>query len=116
MNPRLQNILLLARSVDLVANHRLAAGLYYRGRPVAYGYARYKTHPEQARANALRPYLHAEFDCLLRAARQGFSNWRKAELYVARSRKDGSPGLAKPCPTCAELIDSLGIIKVHYTI
>lgn len=38
-----------------------------------------------------------------------------ATIHVSRILKDGSPGMAKPCPTCQKLIEAAGIKKVFYT-
>ncbi len=111
----LEDVLRIAQGNSIVAGARVAARLYHRGKLVSTGLAQYKTHPRQAKINALRPYLHAEIDCLLRAARMGFDSWDRAELYVARAKKDGSPGLAKPCPVCQTLIEEFGVGKVYWT-
>lgn len=60
--------------------------------------------------------LHAEQSAILKLLKSG----RQADLvgayiYVSRVKKNGKPGLAKPCPTCQELINAVGIRKVFYT-
>lgn len=54
---------------------------------------------------------HAEADCLYRALRAGVSldRLKLAQLFVARAKKDGSPGLAMPCPGCSSMLDTFGI-------
>ena len=41
---------------------------------------------------------------------------KKYSLYVCRRKKDGSIGIAKPCPVCMEIINKSGIGKVIYSI
>lgn len=37
-------------------------------------------------------------------------------VYVGRVRKDGSMGMAKPCASCARLLEKRGVKKVYYSI
>ncbi len=45
---------------------------------------------------------------------------RKADVgaiaYVARTKRDGSYGNARPCPWCQIIMRSRGIIKAYYTL
>ncbi len=54
--------------------------------------------------------VHAEAAALKKAGRRA----RGATLHSIRIKKDGSYGLAKPCPKCQVLIDRLGM-KVKYS-
>jgi len=56
--------------------------------------------------------VHAEVDCLKRMNFQA----KNCVLHVARLRKGGGFGLAKPCANCATMIESSGVKKVIYTI
>ncbi len=38
-----------------------------------------------------------------------------AVAYVARARKDGSRGLARPCPVCRGRLILAGVVRVYYT-
>jgi len=76
-----------------------------------------KSHPTQARhaRNAGNPhaiFLHAEIGCIIRG--KGYID----TLFVARIYRDGTLGLAKPCPICMLAIKEKesGIKKVWYTI
>lgn len=42
-------------------------------------------------------------------------DWSKATIYNARIDRSGEPRLAKPCPRCAEVLDSLGVRNVIWT-
>lgn len=60
--------------------------------------------------------LHAEQDAILKLLNSGRqTDLIGATIYVSRVKRDGSPGLAKPCPCCMELIEAVGIKKVCYT-
>lgn len=39
-----------------------------------------------------------------------------AVIYVARLKRDGSRGLAKPCQNCERILRSRGVVRVYYTI
>ena len=53
--------------------------------------------------------LHAEYR-LARKLDYG------AETFVARIRRDGHWGSAKPCDDCHKVMKSRGVIRVYYTI
>ena len=57
----------------------------------------------------VQPSAHAEIRVLRKA---GYG----ASLYVARMRKDGTPGLARPCARCLASLRPRGISRVYYTI
>jgi deoxycytidylate deaminase len=91
-----------------------------RGRLVSLGFNSYKTNPMAKKFNPLSGFLHAEMDAILKARREGFEDWPKATLYVARARKEKVQGpymeaLARPCPGCAKMISFFGITRVHHT-
>jgi len=100
---------------------RMAAAVVdKRGRIVSIGLNLKKTNPLAKRYNPLSGYLHAEMDAILRARREGFEDWGKASLYVARARirrETGNfeYGTALPCPGCAGLIKDVGITSVIHT-
>jgi len=50
------------------------------------------------------------------AALRQIKDPRGVTLYVVRVRPDGSSGLSKPCPACAEYISRMGIKKVVYSV
>ena len=57
----------------------------------------------------ISPTCHAERKCLRKS---GYG----ATLYIARSRRDGSVGCAKPCKRCVASMKSMGVKKAYYTI
>lgn len=60
--------------------------------------------------------LHAEGKAVMRLLRTGRqTDLINASIYISRVKKDGTPGLAKPCKFCEELIRAVGIRKVFYT-
>lgn len=86
-----------------------------------------KTHPMQAKYDKFREFnnniisdpknihsLHAEIACLNILRNQDI-NYKDLELYIARLRRDGSYGMARPCIACTQLIQSLGIHNIYYT-
>ena len=65
-----------------------------------------KSHPTRA------PKSHcAEF----RAVRKARTDLSGAEIYVVRVKRNGAPGLSKPCTWCEELLRSIGIVRAVYS-
>lgn len=93
---------------------RVGAVLYYgKNDIVGFGYNKpHKTHPR-----SFHPYktIHAEFSAILDCERN-FGDPNGASIYVHRLKKDGSPGLAKPCEACETMLAWAGIKNVYYSI
>ena len=87
----------------MVRRQHLSAIIYdKRGRIISKGKNSYeKTHPIQAKFATkaglpLKQTIHAEIDSIIRC-----DNPEKAhKIYIEREMRDGSKGLAKPCPIC----------------
>ena len=58
--------------------------------------------------------LHSEVDAL-RPLINNKVDLSRASVYVYRQHKNGTLGLARPCPRCMKLIKQCGIKKVYYT-
>ena len=111
----------VAVAVPKVGSGRLAAAVVYKGRIISVGVNQAKTHPLQVKwnRNPLRSSLHAEVAAIIRSSRiLNEDEIRRASIYVARSKKIlgvESPGLAKPCDGCLDLIVASGFNGVYYT-
>lgn len=100
---------------------RVGAVVYRGSRILGLGFnSMDKTHPKSP-----HPYhsIHAEFDALLDAVNsQAYTsfNWSEtlhgADIYVHRLKADGTPGLAKPCVYCYQMLRMAGIRKIGYSI
>ena len=73
-----------------------------RGKRIAYGFNRVKFGETT---------WHAEEVALKKAGRRALG----ASMYVIRIRKDGSYGMAMPCPKCQKLLEHMGIAKVKWS-
>jgi deoxycytidylate deaminase len=61
------------------------------------------------------PHLHAEASAILKLLKERrLHDLLGAEIYVTRFTRGGSVGCSKPCPTCHNLIRSVGIKRIHY--
>jgi deoxycytidylate deaminase len=86
-----------------------------KGDIISVGVNKMKTHPMQARFSAMtndpmKIYLHAEIAAIIAAKGvQGHS------IYIARIRRNGSTGIAKPCAGCAAALQEYGIKKIYFT-
>ena len=105
-----------------IRSSRIKAGLFYRGRLVATGENRLKSHPFQKRfgKNEDAIFLHAETDCLINSLDSGY-DFADCQLLVVRSKKDTvnkrwTRGLAKPCIGCQRAIAHFNISQVYYTL
>lgn len=112
----------LARSQPYVSGEQRVAAILTdkRGKIISTGVNSYrKTHPYQkalaiiAEGNECKNVIHAEFACYLKSRR---STLVPHKIYVARVKKDGSTGMAKPCKTCAALLKRLGVALVEHTL
>jgi deoxycytidylate deaminase len=90
--------------------HKLGAVIVKGQRILASGY------------NSLRPsrllktpHLHAEAAAILKLLKERrLHDLLGAEIYVTRFTRGGSVGCSKPCPTCHNLIQSVGIKRIHF--
>ncbi len=101
-----------------MTKHVVTATCYdKRGRAISQATNSYrKSHPIQAHfaklsGNPEAVYLHAEIAALLRC-----NDRPPHSIKIERYKKDGSPGLAKPCPACELAIKQWGVKFVSYTV
>ena len=68
-------------------------------------------------ANANWASTHAEEAAIIRVLHKptGLKQLAGATIYVTRIKKDGTCGIATPCPSCQSLINSVGIKRVIHT-
>jgi len=121
----LSNLATLARDIDPVASSRIFAAIYYKNKPISYGWNHMKSHPFQAQysKNDESIYWHAETHAIYNALRVCDENdLKKMTLYVARTRhpENGNTdhwiwGNSKPCVGCMECIHKYRIKKIIYT-
>ncbi len=79
---------------------------------VSWGYNKTKkTHPMAKKYGHLFECIHSELDALIHARH----DLTKCKVVNVRIKKDGSPGLSKPCPQCQEMLKDHGIEYVYYT-
>jgi deoxycytidylate deaminase len=113
-----ERVLRLAFASQPVFRAKHAAALVYKGRVLATGVNKEKTHPLAGRfcKHPEAVWLHAELDCIVKVIhRHGAAVLSDCELYVARVLKDGSLAASCPCTGCQRAIEAFGIRKVSYT-
>ena len=113
-----ERIASLAAAQSPVFRSKHAAGLVYRGRLLAVGFNRPKTHPKAAQYSKHEEaiYLHAELDCLLRGVqRYGLQKVSRCTMFVARVLQNGSLGSSCPCEGCERALRTFNVKKVWYT-
>ena len=99
--------------------YRVGAVIVSSGRIISAGFnsIRYSKVPFRVK----KPFpesLHAEQAAILRALHETSGDtrvFRSSTMFVARIKRDGSFGCAKPCPTCESFIKAVGIKKVIHT-
>lgn len=77
-----------------------------------------RTHPRSEASKKWcfgnhRPGIHAELSCFLSLERD--YDLHNHDLYIYRRRPCGTPGLAKPCSYCYELILSSTLRRIIWT-
>jgi len=96
----------------------MGAVLAYRNRVVAVGQNSTKSHPLAAKysKNEKAICLHAEIDAIKNALKVvDVEDLNKMTLYVARVKRTGLIGNAKPCNGCQRAIETFGIGSVVWT-
>jgi len=95
-------------------HYQIGAVLVKSGRVLATGFNRKR----YSKATG-RPWtsIHAEEQAILTVLKRydGLRQLAGATIYVSRIGPDGTVRLAKPCPHCQALIDSVGISTVVHT-
>lgn len=109
------DLLKVAFSNPGCSSAKMAAVIKDKKNTISFGLNQTKTHPLQARygKNKHSICLHAEIDAIRNAPKN--SDLRGTSLFVARSLKNGSRALAKPCKGCEKAIKDYGITRVIYT-
>ena len=112
-----------AESVSTLSDHRCRIGciVVNKHKIISSGHnSAQKTHAFQARLDK-RTFncecagtLHAETDALLPLIK-GRVDLSNASIYVYRSMRDGTQGMARPCPRCMSIIKSCGIKTINYS-
>jgi tRNA(Arg) A34 adenosine deaminase TadA len=108
----------ISQDIECVGNQTLAACVVKRNKIISFGHNKKKTHPLQNKFNKHPQaiYLHAEIDAIKNALKRlSVEDLIGSTLYIVRTKKDGSEGLAKPCYGCMQAIESFGIAKIVYT-
>lgn len=127
-NNRIQHYLKLAKSACYYSDNRrtrLGCVIVYKGKILSVGYnLQDKTNPLQKKFNQYREFdpnasgcknsIHAECHALLKIKDLDI-DWRKSNVFVWRIKKDGTRGMARPCPACEAMLKNQGISRVYYS-
>lgn len=117
----------IARDLTPVKSARIAAAIYIRNKPIAFGVNQAKTSPLQAkfaRNDKCGALIHAEIDCIKNALKKiSVDDLMNSTLYVARMKytnsdidcEDMQYGISKPCEGCQGAIAAFNIGRVVYT-
>jgi tRNA(Arg) A34 adenosine deaminase TadA len=107
-----RRFLSLVSRVSVGSQHprwKVAAVLVRSGTPVSTAVNRARNSPAQV------PVADVGYHAEHRAMRAAPGRCRGATMFVGRVRRDGAPGLAKPCPTCVQAMAAAGISTVIWT-
>jgi tRNA(Arg) A34 adenosine deaminase TadA len=107
------------------SNHRrvqIGCLLVYKGSILAKGWNTERTHTHQMRYNTFRfnaidsypSKLHAEISVLSKVKYLDI-DFSKTILYIYREYNDGSPAMARCCPSCFAAAKALNIGTIVYT-
>lgn len=125
---QIKRYLTLAKNACLYSDckkARLGCILVYKNKIISVGWnSQDKTNPVQKEYNKLRGYdpyatndrstLHAEMTAMLKCRRMDI-DWSKVTMFVFRIKRDGSQGMARPCPACMGYALRLGIEQFYYS-
>ena len=111
----------VSRLTEGFGSARVAAAIAERGKLIALGVNRKKSHPMALRfsKNNQAIYSHAELDAIVGALKKVEPDGlRRATLYVVRTkiiRGQDVLGEARPCAGCIRAIEAFQIKRVVYT-
>ena len=88
--------------------YRMGAIVIRKGRIIAYGFNKNRTHP---RALNFTRKIHAELAALIMADRGDTYN---SDMYIVRITNGGRLATSKPCRDCEILLKEAGIKSVTY--
>ena len=113
-----------ARAVSKLSDFprvKIGAVAVYKHHIISSGCNSSKTSPLQKKYNVYRfsdetPHaLHAEVACLKPLLGRSDIDFKHVCLYVYREGSGDNLFLARPCPSCMQLITELGIRDIYYT-
>jgi len=108
----------ISQDIECVGNQTLAACVVKRNKIISFGHNKNKSHPLQNKftKHPQAIYLHAEIDAIKNALKRlSVEEIVGSTLYIARTKKNGSEGLAKPCVGCMQALESFNFSKIVYT-
>ena len=119
-NDRIFNLLYQeAERAPMIKKARHTCAIVYRKRVLAIGHAKRKTHPIERkwqRKTQSPLYLHAEKDAIIKTInKHGDEILKECSLYVLRVMHNGNIGFSKPCESCNDYINFVGIKKVYWS-
>ena len=89
-----------------VCRKRVGSAILMGDKLVSFGYNQNKTHPRFGTWS-----LHAECNAIIKAQSELYSS----VIYVVRLLANDQLSMARPCPTCLNLIVDSGIRRVVFT-
>ena len=104
------SIFKLAKNVAQLSTHNrchLGAIIVANGTPISVGFNKGKSNP-----NAPFCGLHAEISAIKNSGR---TDLKGCTMFVYRETKRGIIAMAKPCPNCQQVLESLHIKRVFYS-
>lgn len=114
-----------AKAISELSNFRrvkIGSVAVYGHKIISSGCNSTKTNPTQKKYNTYRfcgddglHMIHSEVQCLLPLINRTDIDFSRVSLYIYRETKDGNLSLARPCPSCFNLIRDLGIKDIYYT-
>ena len=115
----------LAEQIAITSKHpsfKIGAVVAHKSILFAFAANEVKSHPLQKQMNIYRfsemdtckHFLHAEVSALLKAKRSK-QDLTHATLFVVRKDGNGQYAMARPCPACLHVIQTLGIRTIIYS-
>jgi len=103
----------LARQLSEKSDHhtyKIGCVIVRKNRIIGMGCNKMKTHVASPHK---WKHIHAEFDAILSTRNK--EDLVGASVYVFRARKDGTNAISKPCPSCKNMLQSVGVSDIFYT-
>ena len=121
----IKNLTKISIAHDGAGGAKIASCIVRKNRVVAYGLNSIKTDPLQGKfgKNPKAVYIHSEISAIKNSLKEiDVEDFKETTMFIVRTKKDGSFGLAKPCGNkdhhncgCISAIIAFEIPKVIFT-
>jgi len=101
-----------AKNISKHSDYRIQVGCVITkgNKPISVGFNKAKYH--KVYANPWRKTIHAEVSAIRTSGKDYIKN---STAYIYREKKNGNPGMARPCEDCMKRLIEFGVRTIYYS-